>query len=72
MAKHEQVELSDAEKRDLTERILAGKYLPEKYRFLLFEDKSEVELVWNGKNREVCSTVLPFQVLEHKRLPYTS
>ena len=65
MAKHEQVELSDAEKRDLTERILAGKYLPEKYRFLLFEDKSEVELVWNGKNREVCSTVLPFQVLEH-------
>ena len=65
MAKHEQVELTDAEKRDLTERILAGKYLPEKYRFLLFEDKSEVELVWNGKNREVCSTVLPFQVLEH-------
>jgi len=65
MAKHEQVELSDAEKRDLTERILAGKYLPEKYRFLLFEDKKEVELVWNGKNREVCSTVLPFQVLEH-------
>jgi len=65
MAKHEQVELSDAEKRDLTERILAGKYLPEKYRFLLFEDKSEVELVWNGKNRDVCSTILPFQVLEH-------
>jgi hypothetical protein len=23
--------------------------LPEKYRFLLFEDKREVELVWNGK-----------------------
>jgi hypothetical protein len=22
--------------------------LPEKYRFLLFEDKREVELVWNG------------------------
>ena len=65
MAKNDQIELSDAEKRDLTERILAGKYLPEKYRFLLFEDKSEVELVWNGKSRDVCNTILPFQTLEH-------
>ena len=65
MAKNNQIELTDAEKRDLTERIIAGKYLPEKYRFLLFEDKSEVELVWNGKSRDVCNTILPFQTLEH-------
>lgn len=65
MAKNDQIELSDAEKRDLTERIIAGKYLPEKYRFLLFEDKKEVELVWNGKSRDVCNTILPFQTLEH-------
>ena len=65
MAKNDQIELTDAEKRDLTERILAGKYLPEKYRFLLFEDKNEVELVWNGKSRDVCNTILPFQTLEH-------
>ena len=65
MAKNDQIELSDAEKRDLTERILAGKYLPEKYRFLLFEDKNEVELLWNGKSRDVCNTILPFQTLEH-------
>ena len=65
MAKNEQIELTDAEKRDLTERILAGKYLPEKYRFLLFEEKKEVELVWNGKSRDVCNTILPFQTLEH-------
>jgi len=58
-------ELSDAEKRDLTQLIQQGKPLPEKYRFILFEDKREVELVWNGKNREVCTTVLPFQSLEH-------
>lgn len=58
-------ELSDAEKRDLTKLIEQGKPLPEKYRFLLFEDKREVELVWNGKTREVCTTVLPFQSLEH-------
>src|SRR5690606_29406781 len=45
--------------------IQAGKPLPEKYRFLLFEDKREVELVWNGKSASVCTTVLPFQTLEH-------
>ena len=65
MAKNDQIELTDAEKRDLTERIIAGKYLPEKYRFLLFEDKNDVELVWNGKSRDVCNTILPFQTLEH-------
>ena len=58
-------DLSDAEKRDLIQLIQQGKSLPEKYRFLLFEDKREVELVWNGKSREVCTTVLPFQSLEH-------
>jgi len=58
-------ELSDAEKRNLTQLIQAGKPLPEKYRFILFEDKREVELVWNGKTGEVCTAVLPFQSLEH-------
>jgi len=51
-------ELSDAEKPDLIKLINDGKPLPEKYRFLLFEDKREVELVWNGKSREVCTTNL--------------
>lgn len=58
-------ELSDAEKRDLIKLITEGKPLPEKYRFLLFQDKREVELVWNGKTREVSTVVLPFQSLEH-------
>lgn len=57
--------LSDAEKRDLIHLIEADKPLPEKYRFLLFEDKREVELVWNGKTADVCNAVLPFQTLEH-------
>ena len=61
----EAYELSDAERRDLVELIQQGKALPEKYRFILFEDKREVELVWNGKSREICTTVLPFQSLEH-------
>ena len=61
----ERYDLSDAEKRDLIKLIEQGKPLPEKYRFLLFADKREVELVWNGKSREVCTAVLPFQTLEH-------
>lgn len=28
-------------------------------------EKREVELVWNGKTREICTAVLPFQTLEH-------
>ena len=58
-------DLSDAEKRDVIKLIEQGKPLPEKYRFLLFADKREVELVWNGKTREVCTAILPFQTLEH-------
>jgi len=61
----EQYELTDSEKRDLIKLIEQGKPLPEKYRFLLFADKREVELVWNGKSREVCTATLPFQTLEH-------
>jgi site-specific DNA-methyltransferase (adenine-specific)/adenine-specific DNA-methyltransferase len=64
-------ELSDAEQRDLITLIQQGKALPEKYRFILFEDKREVELVWNGKTRDVCTTVLPFQTLEHVDEPRT-
>ena len=58
---------TDATPRSATsiKLIQQGKPLPEKYRFILFEDKREVELVWNGKTREVCTTVLPFQTLEH-------
>ena len=56
--------LSDNEKRDAVKLIQAGKPLPEKYRFLLFADAREVELLWNGKTNEVTNTVLPFQVIE--------
>ena len=42
---HERYGLSEGDYRDLTELIKQGKPLPEKYRFLLFADKREVELV---------------------------
>ncbi len=61
----EHYDLTELEKRDLIKLIEQGKPLPEKYRFLLFADKREVELVWNGKSREVCTAILPFQTLEH-------
>lgn len=56
--------LTDNEIRDITKLLEEGKSLPEHYRFLLFEDKREVELVWNGKTHEVCNIVLPFQTIE--------
>jgi DNA modification methylase len=56
--------LTEQEQQEIIRFIEADKPLPEKYRFLLFEDKREVELVWNGKMSEVCNIVLPFQVIE--------
>ena len=57
--------LSENEKRDVLRYVEAGKPLPEKYRFLLFEGDREVELVWNGKTDETETAVLPFQTIEH-------
>src|SRR5438128_1919227 len=56
--------LTPQEKQDIVRFLEADKPLPDKYRFLLFDDKREVELVWNGKTSEVCNLVLPFQVIE--------
>lgn len=58
------LQLTDNEKRDIIKLLEADQPLPDKYRFLLFEDKREVELVWNGKTDEVCNLVLPFQTIE--------
>lgn len=41
----ETYDLSDAEKRDLITLIQQGKPLPENYRFVLFEDKREEEVI---------------------------
>ncbi len=58
------MKLTDNEKRDVIKYLEAGKPLPEKYRFLLFDDDREVELLWNGKTNEVTNVVLPFQIIE--------
>ena len=56
--------ITNSEKRDIVKYIEEGKALPEKYRFLLFDNKRQVELLWNGKSDEVTNVVLPFQVIE--------
>lgn len=56
--------LTEQEQQEVVRFIEAGKPLPDKYRFLLFDDKREVELVWNGKTNEVTNIVLPFQTIE--------
>ena len=63
--------LNDNEIRDINKYIQSGKPLPDKYRFLLFEDKRQVELVWNGKTDEVCNIVMPFQTIEQVDEPRT-
>ncbi len=56
--------LTEQEKQEILRYLEADKPLPDKFRFLLFQEKREVELVWNGKTNEVCNIVLPFQVIE--------
>ena len=56
--------LTENEKRDILMYLEKNKPLPEKYRFLLFDDVREVELLWNGKTDEVETAVLPFQTIE--------
>jgi DNA modification methylase len=56
--------VTEQEQQEIIRYLEADKPLPDKYRFLLFEEKREVELVWNAKTNEVSNIVLPFQVIE--------
>jgi len=58
------MKLSPNEIRDITNLLEAGKPLPEKYRFVLFGEQRNVELVWDGKTNAVTDIQLPFQVIE--------
>lgn len=56
--------LTEQEKQEIIRFLEADEPLPDKFRFLLFDEKREVELVWNGKTNEICNVVLPFQTIE--------
>ena len=63
------MKLTDNEKRDVVKLIEKGMVLPEKYRFLLFDESRQVELNWNGKSDEVTNVALPFQIIEQIEEP---
>ncbi len=65
------MKLTDNEKRDIVQLIEQGKSLPEKYRFLLFDEAKQVELIWNGKSDEITNVSLPFQIIEQVDEPRT-
>jgi adenine-specific DNA-methyltransferase len=58
------MQLTDAEKAEIKGLIDKGEPLPDKYRFALFKEPHEAELIWSGKTHEVTNVVLPFQSIE--------
>jgi adenine-specific DNA-methyltransferase len=53
------------EEKDLIKDLLdRGEPLPDDYRFRLFKEPREAELIWPGKTYEVTQAVLPFQSIE--------
>lgn len=56
--------LSPNEIRDITALLEAGKPLPEKYRFVLFGENRNIELLWDGKSNALSDVILPFQIIE--------
>ena len=63
------MKLTDNEKRDVVKLIKEGIVLPEKYRFLLFDESRQIELNWNGKSDQVTNVALPFQIIEQIEEP---
>ena len=59
------MKLTDNEKRDIVTMIEEGKNLPEKFRYLLFDDSKKVEINWENKKFEIINIALPFQTIEH-------
>lgn len=58
------MQLSDQEKAEIKGCLDRGEPLPDKYRYLLFAEPREAELIWPGKTHETTNVVLPFQSIE--------
>ncbi|HAU0837697.1 TPA: site-specific DNA-methyltransferase [Legionella pneumophila] len=61
--------LSDDELNDIVDFLKKGETLPEDYRFRLFNSCHKSELIWPGKNTNICKAELPFQAIEHIDTP---
>lgn len=58
------VELSDDDKALIRDHLERGEPLPDRFRWTLFREPREAELIWPGKTSEVTNVVLPFQSIE--------
>lgn len=58
------MDLSDDDKALIADHIARGEPLPDRFRWLLFAEPREAELIWPGKTSEVTNVVLPFQSIE--------
>ena len=56
--------LSDEDKALIAAHLDRGEPLPERFRWLLFAEPRETELIWPGKTHEVTTAILPFQSIE--------
>ena len=60
----DQLNLTEREKREIVRFVAENKPLPDKHRFLLFQNKKQMEPVWNGKTFETTNLALLFRKIE--------
>lgn len=58
------MQLSDDDKALIRDQLDRGEPLPERFRWLLFAEPRETELIWPGKTSDVTTAILPFQSIE--------
>ena len=58
------MELTDDDKALIRDHLDRGEPLPDRFRWTLFREPREAELIWPGKTSDVTNVVLPFQSIE--------
>ncbi|MEY3703174.1 MAG: hypothetical protein RLZZ561_794 [Pseudomonadota bacterium] len=58
------MDISDDDKALIINHLERGEPLPDRFRFTLFREPREAELIWPGKTHEVTNVILPFQSIE--------
>lgn len=58
------MELTEEDRQLAIELLQRGEPLPDRFRFSLFREPREAELIWPGKTHEVTQAILPFQSIE--------
>lgn len=58
------MELTDDDKTLIRDHLDRGEPLPDRFRWTLFREPREAELIWPGKTSDVTNVVLPFQSIE--------